>query len=105
MVFQGSYGLESQREKYQYLGRSGNVMEFFSRKLKGQGKVREKFLTYSVKSFQELYFFKCVNLGHESVNVFPHPAYNLCSVSCEMVVFIFIFIRQLVLFMLCLTTN
>ena len=40
-ILQGSYGLESQGEEYQYLGRSGRVMEnqgIFSRKLKGQGK-------------------------------------------------------------------
>ena len=33
--------------------------------------------------FQKLYFFKCVNVGYQNLNVFPHPAYILCSVSCQ----------------------
>ena len=46
LINHGSYGLESQREKYQNLGRSRKVMEsqeIFSRKQKGQGKSGKNF--------------------------------------------------------------
>ena len=43
----GSYSLESQGEKFQNLGRSGRVREFFSKRLKSEGK--------SGKIFEQLF--------------------------------------------------
>ena len=62
--------------------KSWKVREFSPRKPEGQEKSEEIF-EYIVTGFQKLYFFKCVNLDHQNLIVFPHLAYNLCSVSCQ----------------------
>ena len=85
-ILQGSYGLESQAEKFRILGGLGNVMEsheIFFYNAERSGKVMGNFKKYTAtKIFQKFYSSKRINVGHQDFNIFSHFAYIVCCVSC-----------------------